>query len=183
MLGHFWYADHCLGEFVARAEASLQAPLFAMTGDHAGRRYITARPTLAERALVPLVLYGPEVLAGRVLPPDAAGCHLDIAPTLIELCAPAGFGYWSLGQDLLSPRETPCGVGLGRAVTASWVVDFSGLVSTCLVPDGPQAGPALPDCQRLKQRHDVVHGVSWWRIVVGPDLTGPAAELATGPGH
>jgi phosphoglycerol transferase MdoB-like AlkP superfamily enzyme len=91
MLGHLWYADKCLGDFVKKIEGNLPRPLFAFTGDHFGRKFINANPDFFERSGVPLIMYGKEVLQGVKLPAGAAGTHIDIGPTLIELSAPKGF--------------------------------------------------------------------------------------------
>jgi hypothetical protein len=48
-------------------------------------------------------------LADRV---RLAGAHIDLVPTLVELCAPAGFEYSSFGGNLLDPMRP-------RSVSAS----------------------------------------------------------------
>src|SRR5207247_360324 len=93
VLGHFRYADRCLGQFVQNLAPHLTAPLFVITGDHYGRRFPNAHPSLYERMAVPLVLYGPNVLAGRSAGANAVGSHVDIGPTVVNLSAPAGFTY------------------------------------------------------------------------------------------
>jgi len=169
MLGHFWYADHCLGEFVARVEDKLGLPLFAVTGDHAGRRTITRRPTLPEKCLVPFVLYGREVLAGVSAPPGAAGSHIDIAPTLIGLCAPQGATYASLGHDLLREPGAVPGIGRNHAVTNAFVAGLSPGSSPAPLP-GDRCPGERPDLDALRRMHAAVHGIGWWRIQVGAEL-------------
>jgi phosphoglycerol transferase MdoB-like AlkP superfamily enzyme len=168
MLGHFWYADRALRQFVDRAEVMLTRPLFAVTGDHAGRRTIAAHPSDEERALVPFVLYGPEVLAGITRPPASAGGHTDIVPTLIELAAPAGFVYHALGCNLLEPRDDPWGVGAGRVVGSTFVADLdrhSVHPATGLAPATP-----VPDLGRLRRASDDARAVAWWAIKRGSQL-------------
>jgi phosphoglycerol transferase MdoB-like AlkP superfamily enzyme len=53
MLGHLWYSDKCLGDFVKKAEGKLHRPLFAFTGDHFGRKFINANPDFFEQSGVP----------------------------------------------------------------------------------------------------------------------------------
>jgi phosphoglycerol transferase MdoB-like AlkP superfamily enzyme len=102
----------------------LPRALFALTGDHWSRRFLLNRaPTFWERSAVPLPLYGPSVL-GRVRPPESpVGGHLDIAPTLIELAAPAGFAYHSLGENLLAPKRR-LGLGLERIVGPDFIAEI-----------------------------------------------------------
>ncbi|MHC4507321.1 MAG: LTA synthase family protein, partial [Planctomycetota bacterium] len=122
-LGHLWYADRCVGGFVDDMTRKLTRPVFALTGDHFSRRFLNARPDFFERSAVPLVLYGPEVLQGLALPAGAAGSHVDIAPTLIELSAPQGFEYHAAGRSVLDPGTRGLGVGSGTAVGPGFMVD------------------------------------------------------------
>jgi phosphoglycerol transferase MdoB-like AlkP superfamily enzyme len=105
MLGHLWYADRCLGDFIQKMETTFPDGIFAITGDHYGRKFINSRPDFFERSSVPLVMYGKKVLQGISLPENAAASHIDIGPTLIELVAPKGFVYHALGSDILDPRR------------------------------------------------------------------------------
>ncbi len=95
VLGHLWYSDKCVGDFVSQVESKLQRPIFAITGDHYSRKqYVSARPThtLYESLAVPLVIHGPKALEHSFERPAAiAGSHLDIVPTFINLVAPRGF--------------------------------------------------------------------------------------------
>lgn len=182
-LGHFWYADRCVGDFVRAAETRLTQPLFALTGDHAGRRTITARPSAAERALVPLVFYGPEVLAGCMLPPQAAGSHLDIVPTLVELCADPGFAYAAMGQNLLSPSARFLGIGRRGVVGDGFLADLASSPPALHSLPWGELPSVPPDLTALRRLQGAVLGVSWWRIMRGPGLTAvplPRTCLAAG---
>jgi phosphoglycerol transferase MdoB-like AlkP superfamily enzyme len=163
VLGHFWFSDRCLGEFVRRAEHDDPGALFAITGDHYGRRFIDAHPTMLERLAVPLVLYGPRALQGRALPPESVGCHLDILPTLIDLAAPAGFRYHALGRDLLRDPPAP-GLGREAAITPHTLVEWSGPGAIDRDRE-PDVDPAT-----LHQRYEDLCGISWWRIMRGNRL-------------
>jgi phosphoglycerol transferase MdoB-like AlkP superfamily enzyme len=168
-LGHLWYADKAMADFVGTVEGKLTAPLFAVTGDHYSRKFINAKPDFFERSAVPFVLYGKEVLAGIHLPEGAAGSHIDIGPTLIELAAPRGFDYYSLGHDLLAPRKSSLGVGKGKVVGAGFIADIGG--SRTVYPAPGTGNPrVLPPIGELAKRHDAFHGVSWWIIRNGPAL-------------
>ena len=54
VLGHLWYADKALGDFVAAAEDRFPRALFAITGDHWSRREFNKRQTLLVQRAVPL---------------------------------------------------------------------------------------------------------------------------------
>lgn len=168
-LGHLWYADKVMADFVRTVEGKLTAPLFAVTGDHSGRKFINARADFFERSAVPFVLYGKEVLAGIPLPEGTAGSHIDIGPTLIELAAPKGFDYYSLGHDLLARRKSSPGVGRGKVVGAGFIAAIAG--SGTVYPAPGTGNPRVPPpIEELTKLHNAVHGVSWWMIRNGTAL-------------
>jgi phosphoglycerol transferase MdoB-like AlkP superfamily enzyme len=158
ILGHFWYSDRALGRFTDRLR-DRPGVLLAMTGDHYGRRFINGHPTPAERTAVPLILWGSGLDPALRFAPDTAGSHLDLTPTLVERCAPAGFTYASLGRDLLAPGAD---LGLGRdaAVSAKGFLDFA----------APGESPAYSaeEIARLRRRYDDLLGVGFWRLTRGP---------------
>ncbi len=170
VLGHFRYADHCLGRFVRSAAGGLTAPLFAITGDHYGRKFPNAHPTLFERLAVPFVLYGPAVLPGRGSAAQTVGSHLDILPTIVDLAAPADFSYPALGRDLLQPGPVQAGLGCSAAMTVSGIVEFA--------DSGPVVQGSLSSAEitSLRHRYDDLHALGWWRTRNGPALPlGPRA--------
>src|SRR5205814_2311392 len=119
VLGHLWYSDKCVGDFVAEGERQLERPLFAITGDHYSRKqYVSARPThsLYESLAVPLVIYGPKALEQTQRPTAIAGSHLDIVPTLIDLAAPKVFEYHAFGRDLFDQSQPQAGYGCNAVV-------------------------------------------------------------------
>ena len=174
MLGHLWWADQCLGEFVETTNQNYPKSVFAMTGDHSNRKFINSRPEYFEKRAVPLVLYGPTVLRGMTFPANAAGSHLDIGTTLIELSAPAGFTYYALGQDLLAPRTQFVGIGRDDVITPTFLAEVGIRPEVHALANQPLPS-TLPDIAPLKQLHDAIHAISWWRIKRGPKLP-PAAQ-------
>ena len=172
LYGHLWYADHCLGEFVANAEQQLTRPLFAITGDHWSRRCLDPRPTLYERHAVPLVLAGREVLEQQAHRPALAGSHIDIVPTLVNLAAPRGFVYHAFGRDLLDATQSQFGAGVGVVVGP----DFILAVGNHSLPEDFQGHPLTAD-QRPSEPLDLyyrqVHALGWWRIMKGSALLNP----------
>ncbi len=168
MLGHLWYADKCIGDLVKRAGAKLSRPLFAFTGDHFGRKFINERPDFFESSAVPFILYGPEVLRGVKIPQGAVGSHTDISPTLVELAAPKGFEYYSVGQDLLAPRKEFLGIGNAKVIGKDFIFDAR---DSHLYPlPGKELPKQLPDVNELLTTYNRAHGIAWWRERRGEKL-------------
>ncbi len=170
ILGHLWYADKCLGDFVRKAEGRLARPLFAFTGDHFGRKFLNAKPEFFERSGVPFILYGKEVLKGITMPAGAAGGHIDIGPTLIELAAPKGFPYYAVGQDLLAPRKQYIGIGWWKIIGKDFILDAAIQPPQFYPLPGKQLPKNLPDVTELKAALNRVYGIGWWRVKRGAKL-------------
>ena len=99
-LGHYWYTDKIFGEFINNMEAKQpQENLFIITGDHADRGNIEKQPSLFDRYTVPFIIYGDGVKKD-ILSDDMVGGHVNLGATLLELIAPKGFEYYSLGKSL-----------------------------------------------------------------------------------
>jgi phosphoglycerol transferase MdoB-like AlkP superfamily enzyme len=99
-LGHLWFSDYAVGDFVKKFEKQNPNTLFAFTGDHYGRRYFNNKPNLYELSSVPFILYGKSINK-ITIDESNIGNHLDIFPTIAELIAPKGFKYNSLGKSML----------------------------------------------------------------------------------
>ena len=111
-LGHLWYSDKCIGDFVRDAQLKFPNALFCFTGDHYGRRFINAKPNLLETSTVPFIIYGNSITDSISINP---GSHIDVFPTLIEMIAPKGFTYFSFGKSLFELKKI--GVGKARAIS------------------------------------------------------------------
>jgi phosphoglycerol transferase MdoB-like AlkP superfamily enzyme len=165
-LGHLWYSDKSLGDFVRDAEQKLSHPLFALTGDHYSREEsVNPRPTLFESSAVPLVLYGRETLARVRAPAALAGSHVDIVPTLVDLVAPPGFTYDSFGRDLLDPAQAQVGYGNDIVIAPDFVFDVKTPAHVENLDGGPPS-TAVPTAD-LARRYYELHGLAWWRAEHG----------------
>lgn len=165
-LQHFQYADHYLAQFVQDMSQKYPDSLFIITGDHADRWTMQSNPSLYERLSVPLLIVG-KGLKQSMLPADAAGSHMDIPATVLELVLPKGTEYYSLGQSLL--------LGQNLALHAYyWENDAAiGELSSDtleLLPESSQP----PSAQELKQIHQTakdIQTVAAWRILHGLELS------------
>jgi phosphoglycerol transferase MdoB-like AlkP superfamily enzyme len=168
-LGHLWYADQCLGSFVREAEHRLSGVLFAVTGDHFSRRFINSHPDYYERTAVPFVLYGKNILNGVHFPKNVAGSHLDIGPTLVELSAPKGFRYYSMGTSLLRADHRHVGIGHYKIMGPAFMVDLSARAKIYPLRDIPLP-KHLPEISSMRLLFDRMYAISWWRVIHGPQL-------------
>lgn len=107
-LGHYWYGDWALGQFMNEAEQKYQSAMYGFTGDHFSRKFVGGNPNLYISSAVPFILYGNGIDQQKLSTP---GGHADIAPTMIELVAPENFTYYSFGTSMLD--STKC-IGVGN---------------------------------------------------------------------
>ncbi|HLW35405.1 MAG TPA: LTA synthase family protein [Chthoniobacterales bacterium] len=171
VLGHLWYSDKCVGDFVSQMESKLQRPVFAVTGDHYSRKqYVSARPThtLYESLAVPLVIYGPKALEHSSERPAAiAGSHLDIVPTFIDLVAPGGFEYHAFGRDLFDQSQLQAGYGCNAVIGPNFVLKINDPAHVEDLRGQPAAGV---DGANLALHYRQLHALGWWRAMKGNQL-------------
>lgn len=173
IMGHLWYNDYCIGQFVKKAEQRYDPVLFAITGDHTSRRFFSSRPTLYECKSVPLILYGSSHMLDAIkIPERMAGSHLDILPTIIETIAPKGFPYYALGKNLFDFNNKQIGLGAGIVITPDIICSI----------DRSQAMEELPwkrddlgnlskvDVEHLRNLYNAFHGIGWWKIMKGSEV-------------
>ena len=177
VLGHLWYADKMLGQFVRKMEQRYPDALFVITGDHYSRRYLHHRPDLYELTHVPLVIYGKGVNPNWVSSGQLAS-HMDIAPTLLNLIAPQNTTFYSMGQSLLNqPKDrTVFGFQTVRKPEQLWRGDFSSMYEyqkvepedrINLVPLKPQ--PFEPIDVATEQAYNKYMATAWQLLTKGMD--------------
>jgi phosphoglycerol transferase MdoB-like AlkP superfamily enzyme len=175
-LGHFWYADKVLTQFVKNRGQKEPNSLFVITGDHFGRRHVKPNPPLYETKAVPCVWYGPQVLQAYqgINTNERAGGHLDIGPTLIEMVAPKGFIYPSIGRNLFAKNTDRLNVGLGNGILMLpgyrvWTWD-----PNQAAPDTVTASSTQSKNSIVSNHHEVYYrammSLAWWRITKGEAL-------------
>lgn len=164
-LGHFWYADKVLADFVQNIYKKYPDSLFVITGDHGDRVNLEANPALYERYAVPLVFYGQGVTK-ELLPNKSTGNHIDIMPTLIELIAPAGFNYYSVGESLTTAK----GFSINDQL---WITpEKIGRIGSSTVEalSSEPASTELLSMDKIKQDISAKRGIAWWRITRGKSI-------------
>lgn len=172
VFGHQWYTAKCISEFVKASEARYPGSIFVITGDHASRHFLNSHPTLYERTSVPCIFYGPGVLGKLKSPASMAGSHLDLVPTLVELCAEPGFEYAAFGQNLLAERLSPVGFGAKAVVTPECIFTVSDDHPIEPVP-GHELPSPLPSRAALDNYYRCLHALAWWRVMKGSALPPP----------
>ena len=76
-LGHIWYADKVMGQFIDETQKQDPSALFVVTGDHAERFNFATDVSLPELSGIPCFIYGDGVTKD-LLAPAVAGSHLQI---------------------------------------------------------------------------------------------------------
>lgn len=188
VLGHFWYSDKVLGEFVRKVEGKFKNSLFIITGDHWSRKGLTQKySNIYQQNAVPLIIYGSRVLKSVLSLPAfkkqfkngelrAPGDSLDIVPTVVELIAPKGFRYHTYGNNLfgLSKKLFATG-GTSEVILGK---DFMFEVDNpnyIYVRDGKpleSLGEAVnkQNLERLIQLHFARKAIAWWQTMRGNEL-------------
>ena len=166
-LGHYWYMDEVITNFVRAASEKFPESIFVVTGDHAVRCDPSTHPTIFEHQSVPFVLYGAGINK-EILPPDAVGDHISIVPTLIELIAPKDFAYYSIAPSLFDSD----GVGFNNSVFLTSKV--AGQIDSDVMELLPHvASNELNDVNLTDEREHAIkiisamRTVAWWLIMNG----------------
>lgn len=163
-LGHFWYADKMLAQFVTEARRQYPDSLFVIVGDHADRVNIETNPPLYERYAIPFVVYG-KGITKETLPEQTAGSHINVTPTLLELVAPGGFEYYSLGHSLT--RGNDFGMNYGFWISPGYMGKADSDYSEAHLN---KSGLMPPAQHTIQQEIDSARAISWWRIKYGKQL-------------
>ena len=172
-LGHYWYADRELARFIRAAKVKYPDSLFVIVGDHGDRYNIDKTPTTYERYGIPFVITGQGVHKGTLLK-DSAGSQIDIVPTILELVAPAGFEYMSLGTSLTTANRQGVNYGFWITRHAIGKADTVPLVVEPVEDDRQDI-----DQQAMQDYINAIRSVSWWRAKYGPILDATKLEGRT----
>ena len=100
-MGHIWYADHVMGEFISKEEQSDPTALFVITGDHSERFTFASEEGRKVASTIPIIFYG-QGIKKEWLSPDAFGMSIQIIPTLAELVGRTGQTYEAMVPSLFN---------------------------------------------------------------------------------
>nr|WP_233127403.1 LTA synthase family protein [Anaerovibrio sp. JC8] len=157
-LGHFWYADREMAKFIKTIKEKYPDSLVLVVGDHAERYNIDKTPSIYERYGVPFIITGRGVTPDLLIP-KAAGSQIDIGPTLLEMIAPEGYQYISIGSSLT--RQNNMGVNYAVWFTRDYFgeADIYPLQPIAVDPNNP--GPPI-DVLEMQIYCDTIRSISWW---------------------
>lgn len=100
-MGHIWYSDKMLGEFIEYAEKLHDDTLFAVVGDHAARFDFSKEASLQELYGIPFIVYGKNVKP-EWFKSNSTGSQMQVPGTLAEIIGKKGDKYTALVPSLFS---------------------------------------------------------------------------------
>lgn len=168
-IGHLWYADKTLGEFVKKADKKYNNSLYSFTGDHFGRKFINNKPTLLESSSVPFIIYGKK-LNKNLIDKKGSGSHKDISATLIELIAPDNFSFYSFGNSLLNKSETEIGFGFNKIITKNTVKEYTKNYGVKVFKTKTEKNSIIRNNNYYKRKLDSVMSLAWYYTVKGDSI-------------
>lgn len=177
-LGHIWYADKAIAEFIKKMTEIDDSSLFIITGDHYGRRHILPNPPYFDTAAVPLIIYSKAIKNYcanhncKVVTLSTAGSHIDLDATIIELIAPKGFKYYAMGDDLLAKRKFNFGIGMDRIITKDYIASA---VGDAIMYFDNNMTPMPCQLDILKERFRQAVGIARYMIKNGSVIHGPVS--------
>lgn len=180
-LGLFWYCDMELGKFVSAIEKVYPSSLFAITGDHYGRRFLNASPSVYELSSVPFILYSKKFITPQGTRNPTPGSHIDIVPTIVELIAPRGFQYHSFGRSMFDKDEKGYKSGTNRFGIGHQTIVAENFIANLKIDRNPAPLPDVNFVNNnklfhiLEEKHNQLLGLGWWLIFRGEDLDTAAA--------
>lgn len=163
-LGHYWYADKEMAKFVKALKEKYKGCLVVIIGDHADRYNLEKNPSMYQQYGVPFIITGNGVHKG-IMGTESAGSQIDIVPTIVEMIAPQGFEYESIGRSLT--RGNNVGVNYGFWITRHSIGEAD---TYPLVPISIDGGEVTVDQVEMSIYIDTVRSLSWWRPKYGPIL-------------
>ncbi len=103
-LGHIWYADKTMGDFVEQVERQNEDTLFVITGDHSERFSFAIEQDDRTMSTIPMIFYGAGVTQD-LFDAQSMGVPMQMAGTLAEMIAPAGFTYTAILPNMFEEKD------------------------------------------------------------------------------
>jgi hypothetical protein len=171
-LGHLWYGDKAIGNFVKNAQKQFTSSIFNFTGDHFGRKFINSKPNLYEKSSVAYIMYGKSIPKSLNLTP---GSHIDIMPTLIEMIAPKGFEYYSFGESMFTQGKNE-GIAFDKMIEGNDLYYFPKGANVEEI-DLTTFKETHSKKNKLEMKHNKLMALAWYYTMKGNDLKKPAKTL------
>jgi hypothetical protein len=171
-LGHLWYGDKALGDFVRKAEKEYTSSIFNFTGDHFGRKFINSKPNLYEKSSVAYIMYGKSIPKSLDMTP---GTHIDIMPTLIEMIAPKGFEYYSFGESMFAKGKTE-GIAFDKMIEGNDLYYFP-KGSNIEKIDLTTFKETNLKKSNLELKHNKLMALAWYYTMKGNNLKNPTRPI------
>ena len=102
-LGHFWYADNVMGNFIEAVNTTIPHSLFVITGDHSERFTFAKEQDVKTLSAIPCIIYGNGVKKEWLQ--NKVGVTMQIPATVAELIAPAGFKYTAFIPSIFDAQD------------------------------------------------------------------------------
>ena len=165
-LGHLWYGDKAIGDFVRKAEKEFTGSIFNFTGDHFGRKFINSKPNLYEKSSVAYIIYGKSIPKSLNLTP---GSHIDIMPTLIEMIAPKGFEYYSFGESMFTKGKNE-GISFDKMIEGNNLYYFPKGSNIENIDLSSFKENNLKTSKQEEDKHNKLMALAWYYTMKGNDL-------------
>lgn len=146
-LGHIWYADKMMSDFISRVEVISPDTLFTIVGDHAERFAFAKEATRQEQSAVPCIFYGKDVKQ-EWFKPNQVGSHMQLPGTLAEILGEPGDTYTAVMPNMFQ--------------NASNIV-----VNSYLYANSKKMGSIGRGSKEVKQLSNSTKRVSSWRVLKG----------------
>ena len=149
-MGHIWYSDKMIGDFVRFVERRHPDTLFGLVGDHAERFNFSKEASIKELTGVPFMLYG-EGVQKDWFAEDMVGTQMQIPGTLAEIVGHPGDRYTAIIPNLFNSSKYT--------------------VNNRLYICGNQFGHLSKNKnENIGKYHDSVNVVSSWRVLHGNEF-------------
>lgn len=146
-LGHIWYADKTMGEFVKKAEKKHSDSLFIITGDHSERFDFAIEQDISTKSTIPCIFYGKGVQQSW-FGEKSIGCHMQLPATLAEMLGDKGFKYSSMISSLYNQ--------------SNYVFNYR-----IYIKDGNIGEVSKLEDKLLREYTDSMRSIGAWRVLKG----------------
>lgn len=102
-LGHIWYADKAMGQFVKRMEKRESDSLFIITGDHSERFTFAKQQDTRTLSAIPCIFYGRD-MKPDLFTKNSVGSHMQLAGTLAEMYGKPGMKYSAYMPNMFTEK-------------------------------------------------------------------------------